>query len=82
MAKLIFFGRLADITGQTEQVLDLPANIATTADLRAWLDQGHACDGVLLETSIRLAINNDIVHEPADVDNHDEIAFMPPVGGG
>ena len=39
-------------------------------------------DGAFLDKSVRLAINNEIVVDPHPVSRSDEIAFMPPVGGG
>ena len=82
MAKLLYFGRLSDLTGRGHEIIDLPANIFSTTDLRNWLDEAHHGDGALLDSSVRLAINDEIAHEPASISNDDEIAFMPPVGGG
>jgi molybdopterin converting factor small subunit len=39
-------------------------------------------DGALLEPTVRIAINNEISFDSDRVANPDEIAFMPPVGGG
>ncbi|MEO0983172.1 MAG: molybdopterin converting factor subunit 1 [Pseudomonadota bacterium] len=82
MARLLYFGRLSDVTGHAEETRDLPSDVADTAALRRWLDADHAADGALLEASVRLAVNSEIVMDPAPVSNGDEIAFMPPVGGG
>lgn len=82
MAKLLYFGRLTDTTGTAHQTVDLPAGVADTASLRRWADAEHGSSGALLEDAVRLAINNEITEEPALVSNTDEIAFMPPVGGG
>lgn len=82
MAKLLYFGRLADIIGTNAETRGIPDEIKTTADLRAWLDKQHTANGTLLERTVRIAINNEFVHEPATIQQTDEIAFMPPVGGG
>lgn len=82
MANLLFFGRTADLAGAGQSVQALPRHIGDTAALRAWLDKEKQACGAFLETSIRIAINSEIVTEPAPVCNADEIAFMPPVGGG
>ncbi|MEO1100261.1 MAG: molybdopterin converting factor subunit 1 [Pseudomonadota bacterium] len=82
MARLLYFGRLADATGTPLETIDLPASIADTSALRQWIDAEHGSSGALLENTVRLAINNEIASEPAPVSNADEIAFMPPVGGG
>jgi len=82
MAKLLYFGRLTDITQTSAETLDMPSQIKTTDDLRAWLDQHHSANGALLERTVRIAINNEFVQEPTTFQQTDEIAFMPPVGGG
>ena len=82
MATLLYFGRLTDITGKSSETLTLPDDIITTAALRTWLDATHKTNGTLLEKTVRIAINNELVTEPAAISDADEIAFMPPVGGG
>lgn len=82
MAKLLFFGRLADIVGQPSQSVCLPGEIEDTLALRAWLDTRYSTRGALQEKTVRIAINSEIVVDPAPLTNADEIAFMPPVGGG
>lgn len=82
MARILYFGRLTDVTGQSFQTLPLPSDIWDTAGLRRWADASHGGSGALLDETVRIAINNEIVSEPAAVSDTDEIAFMPPVGGG
>ena len=82
MAKIIYFGRLSDVTGKTEEALDLPDNIETAGALRSWLDLRFEAGGALLEPTVRIAINNEIVFDDEALDQAEEIAFMPPVGGG
>lgn len=82
MAKLLYFGRLGDVAGRSEEHLDLPSDIATAGDLRNWLDLRFEASGALLEPTVRIAINNEISFDTAAINNADEIALMPPVGGG
>ncbi|ABI77766.1 putative molybdopterin converting factor, subunit 1 [Hyphomonas neptunium ATCC 15444] len=82
MAQLLFFGRLADLVDPPSQAVQLPGDIQDTLALRAWLDTRHATGGALQEKTVRIAINSEIVVDPAPITNADEIAFMPPVGGG
>ena len=82
MAQILYFGRLSDVTGRDGETLDIPADITDTVALRHWLDERNAADGALLEKSVRLAINSEIVVDPHPVSDRDEIAFLPPVGGG
>ncbi len=82
MARILYFGRLVDISQTPSETLDLPYTIKTTSDLRTWLDERLQAGGALLEPSVKLAVNSEIVFDPHPISTHDEIAFMPPVGGG
>ena len=82
MTKLLYFGRLSDLTGMEEEELTLPNDVITAADLRSWLDTKFETNGALLEPTVRIAINNELSLEHAKVNEGDEIALMPPVGGG
>lgn len=82
MARIYFFGKLADVTGQLCEDLSLPQEIGDTETLRAWLDTERGFDGGLLHRSVRIAVNGEVRPDPSPVVDTDEIAFMPPVGGG
>lgn len=82
MAKLLYFGRLVDITRSSAETQNLPETVQDTRLLREWVTARYKADNTFLEPSIRIAINNELVNEPCQVNNDDEIAFMPPVGGG
>ena len=82
MATLLFFGKLQDMVGTSSESMELPESISTTYDLRVFLDQHYELPETLSANSIRLAINSEIVADPAPVSDGDEIAFLPPVGGG
>jgi len=82
MTKILYFGRLSDLTGTSEELLDIPANIETAGQLRSWLDRRFDADGALLEQTIRIAIDSEIIFDTALLGSAEEIALMPPVGGG
>ncbi|MEC7289303.1 MAG: MoaD/ThiS family protein [Pseudomonadota bacterium] len=82
MAKLLYFGRLSDVTGATAEDLQLPDTIATAGQLRSWLDLRFEANGALLEPTVRIAVNSELCFDSTELSNADEIAFMPPVGGG
>tara|TARA_R110000772_G_scaffold239635_1_gene351709 strand:+ start:922 stop:1170 length:249 start_codon:yes stop_codon:yes gene_type:complete len=82
MARLLYFGRLTDVFGASTETLTLPAEICDTSALRQWLDNDRQLGGALMTKSIRVAVNDDIVPEPWPIADRDEIAFLPPVGGG
>lgn len=82
MARLHFFGRLMDTLGTSAETVALPAGMHDTSALRTWLDNDRQLGGILLEKTIRIAINDTIVSEPWPIKDSDDIAFLPPVGGG
>lgn len=82
MARIYYFGKLSDVSGTLCEDLPLPAGIADTAALRGWLDTEHSFNGALLHKSVRTAVNGEIVVDPFPVSDTDEVALMPPVGGG
>ena len=82
MATLLFFGKLQDVIGKPTETVDIPATINTTLQLRGYLNEHYQLSETLSEQSVRIAINSEIVNDPAPVCNADEIAFLPPVGGG
>jgi molybdopterin synthase sulfur carrier subunit len=82
--KLVYFAWVRERVGKAEEVVDLPAGLATVADLLAWLRgrgeeyaYAFAGDGV-----VRVAV--DRVHAKPDVPlaGASEIAFFPPMTGG
>lgn len=80
--KILYFGRLSDITGTSEEHITIPAEIETAGDLRGWLDLRFNASGALLEQTVRIAIDSELTFDSALLNGVDEIAFMPPVGGG
>ncbi len=82
MATLLYFGRLSDVTGKPSEELQLPDEVSTAGELRLWLDQRFEANGTLLEPTVRIAVNSEISFDADPIRDGDEIAFMPPVGGG
>jgi len=82
MAVITYWGKLADVTGRASETYALPEQVQDTSALRAWIDTQTGGDGVFLAPENRIAINDEIVTEPCAVTDGDDIAFLPPVGGG
>ena len=82
MAKILYFGRLSDVTGAAEEMLNLPESVSTAGELRHYLDLRFEANGTLLEPTVRIAVNNELCFDTMAIAETDEIAFMPPVGGG
>jgi molybdopterin synthase sulfur carrier subunit len=81
VARVLLFGRLADIAGWREQVIEPAPN--TLAELQAHLGRldpelGEALAGKGVTTAVaRIAVRGDLALAPGV-----EVAFMPPMSGG
>lgn len=73
--KILFFGRLRDGAPPSP----VPPGVRDTAALRAWLGQGRP---ELLDASIRIAVNDEMILGNQTLAENDEIAFLPPMSGG
>jgi molybdopterin converting factor subunit 1 len=73
--KILFFGRLRDGTPAGR----VPSSIRDTDALRTWLGRGRP---ELLDASIRIAVNDEIIHGNRRLGEADEVAFLPPMSGG
>lgn len=73
--KILFFGRLKD-GGPAHSV---PPEIRDTDALRVWLGRDRP---ELLDASIRIAVNDEMILGRRALRESDEIAFLPPVSGG
>lgn len=78
MPKLVFLGRLADLAGASELVVE-PGPLE---QVLAALDPALAV--ALLDERVRIALNGELLAEPVGIvlTDRDELAFLPPVSGG
>lgn len=74
MAKIAFYGKLADMIGR-EVELALPAGGCTIAALRARFDG-------LDRATVRACVNDATVSEDHVVMPGDRVDFLPPLSGG
>lgn len=82
MAQVIYLGKLGDLAGGQAESLALPAEITSTGALRKWLDTERGFGGALLHRTVRIAVNAELVPDTFAICDADEIAFLPPIGGG
>jgi molybdopterin synthase sulfur carrier subunit len=82
--KLLYFAWVREKVGRAEEIVDLPAGLATVADLIAWLKgrgpeyaEAFGRPGV-----VRAAIDKKHVQLAASLAGAREIALFPPVTGG
>ena len=78
MARVLLFGRLADIAGWRERTVDG----ASLADIRAALSADPDLAGALAGKGVQVAVDKVIVRSEGPVAAGSEVAFMPPMSGG
>lgn len=81
---LLYFAWVRQKVGQGEERIELPAGVATVADLIAWLQARGAgyADAFADPARLRAAVNQEHVPFDTRVGADDEVAFFPPVTGG
>ncbi|BBF91706.1 molybdopterin converting factor subunit 1 [Blastochloris tepida] len=82
--RLVYFAWVRERIGVAEETVDLPADVATVADLVAWLKTrgegyGHAFENPAV---VRAAIDRTHVKPDASLIGAREVAFFPPMTGG
>jgi molybdopterin synthase sulfur carrier subunit len=82
--KLLYFAWVRERVGKPEEEIDLPAGVATVADLIAWLSRrgeeyAHAFENPKV---IRAAVDRAHVKAETAIAGAREIAFFPPMTGG
>ena len=84
MATILYFASLAETLQSKSEQLDLPGDCRRVSELVALLRQrGEPWDSTFDgSTRILVAINQEMSAPEAEIENHDEIAFFPPVTGG
>ena len=82
--KIRYFAWVREKTGRDEEIVDLPAGVATVAELVAWL-KGRGpeyAEAFARAEVIRAAIDHTHVKPSASLAGAREVAFFPPVTGG
>ena len=82
--KLVYFAWVRERVGKAEEVVDLPAGLATVSDLLGWLrgrgeEYAHAFEG---DGVVRVAVDRVHAKPDASLAGVSEIAFFPPMTGG
>ena len=84
MVRVLYFAWVRERVGAGEELIDVPADVATVGDLAAWLEQrsaGHA-EALADRTRIRAAVDQSFAGWDMLVSGAREVAFFPPVTGG
>jgi molybdopterin synthase sulfur carrier subunit len=81
---VLYFARLREALQRDREVVDVPADVATVAQLRAWLvTRGEPWASAFGEIKrIRAAIDQAMAQDTSLLRDGAEVAFFPPVTGG
>ncbi len=82
--RVLYFAWVKEKTGIAAEEIDLPAEVATIAELIDWLKaRGPEFANAFARSEvIRAAIDQSHVRHDARIEGAREIAFFPPVTGG
>jgi len=78
MARVLLFGRLADIAGWRDRLVEG----ASLADIRVALAADADLAEALAGKGVQVAVDKAIVRGEAALTATSEVAFMPPMSGG
>jgi sulfur-carrier protein len=82
--RLLYFAWVKEKVGHASEEVAIPENVATVAELIAWLKSRgpEFANAFEREHVIRAAIDQSHVRHDARIGHAREIAFFPPVTGG
>jgi molybdopterin synthase sulfur carrier subunit len=82
--RLLYFAWVKEKVGHAAEDVDVPAHVATVADLIAWLKtRGPGFASAFAQSdTIRAAIDQAHARKDSPIGGAKEIAFFPPVTGG
>ncbi|WGM37205.1 MoaD/ThiS family protein [Caulobacter sp. NIBR1757] len=78
MARVLLFGRFADLAGWREKTIE----VATLGDLRALLSSDPLLAEALAGPSVQIAVDKVLVRGDVALTALSEVAFLPPMSGG
>jgi sulfur-carrier protein len=82
--KLLYFAKVRESLGIDQEEIDLLNNTKTVADLIDVLkNRGIQWRSIFeMSSSLRVAVNQELVENNHAINANDEVAFFPPITGG
>lgn len=80
MVTLLYFAKVREAVGTSEERIELPEGVVTVADLADWLATRHPIFAD--RDRLRVAVDQVMARFDTDIRGAKEIAFFPPVTGG
>lgn len=81
--RLLYFGRPREALNTSGEIADVPDNIATLAELLAWLRlRGASWAKELADNRVRCSVNQEMAMLSSAIRENDEVALFSPISGG
>lgn len=82
--KVRYFAWLRERLNRDEEFVDPPSSVKTVSDLMDWLSERDEAFALATakRSTIRAAINAELVEHDTSLDGANEVAFFPPMTGG
>lgn len=82
--RILYFAWLRERLNRDEEMVELPADVATVGDLMDWLAANDEGIELIFENRdlIRAALDDELVEHDAAIAGATTIAFFPPMTGG
>ena len=81
--KLLYFAKIREVLGKSEEIIELPQNINTTRDLIKFLTELDDIYQIAFsDKNFFIACDEEIVEMDFLINDTREIAIFPPVTGG
>lgn len=81
---LLYFAKVRETSGIDQEEIDIASDIITVADLIDFLKlRGSQWQAIFNpSSSVRTAVNQELVEANHLINANDEVAFFPPITGG